>query len=214
MVDCPNGDVRDLLPDFLHGRLEASRRAEVELHLAGCEACREELSLLRDLRAMMGDGPRVRVDAIAAAIPPYRAPAPRSWATGWRVAAAVAAIAVGGTSIALLRDRGSQKAPPATPQVAVAAESIGGRSSPGVGAPASESVASARTLPGAEPSTSRPVSTPVERGELAMAGGTIGELSDGELSALVEGIESLEALPSAEVEAGEPFGVGAQEEAQ
>ena len=45
-----------------------------------------------------------------------------------------------------------------------------------------------------------------------MAGGAIGELSDGELSALVEGIESLEALPSAEVESAEPLAAGVQEE--
>src|SRR5829696_3688883 len=91
MIDCPNGDVRDLLPDFLHGRLDASRRTEVEQHLAGCEACRDELSLLRGLRATMDRGPRVRVDEVAAAIPPYRPPVRRSSATAWRAAAAIAA---------------------------------------------------------------------------------------------------------------------------
>jgi anti-sigma factor RsiW len=107
MTDCSNGDLRDALPDYLHDRLDAARRRQVESHLAGCEACREELSLLRALRATMRRASPVDVEAIAAAIPPYRAPAQRSWAIGWRAAAAIVAIAVGGTSmIALLRGRG------------------------------------------------------------------------------------------------------------
>ncbi|HEU4720905.1 MAG TPA: hypothetical protein VFS59_06040, partial [Gemmatimonadaceae bacterium] len=61
--------------------------------------------------------------------------------------------------------------------------------------------------PSAAPST--PAAQPRE---LAMAGGTIGELSDGELSALVEGIESLDALPSADVDDAEPASVGSPEE--
>jgi hypothetical protein len=51
----------------------------------------------------------------------------------------------------------------------------------------------------------------VATGELAMAAGAIGELSDRELSALVEGIESLDGLPSTEVEGAEPVSVGARE---
>ncbi|HKH90987.1 MAG TPA: zf-HC2 domain-containing protein [Gemmatimonadaceae bacterium] len=212
MIDCPNGDVRDLLPDFLHGRLDVSRRAEVERHLAGCEACRDELSLLRDLRATMDRVPRVRVDAIAAAIPPYRVPVRRSWATSWRTAAAIAAIAVGGTSIALLRDSGSDVARSATPGAGAEAESSPDRSSGGVVAAAPSSGSAARTSASVERAAPAPASTPGDRGELAMAGGTIGELSDGELSALVEGIESLEALPSAEAESVEPLAAGVQEE--
>ena len=214
MIDCPNGDVRDVLPDFLHGRLDATRRAEVELHLAGCEACRNELSLLRDLRATLSSGPRVRVDAIAAAIPPYRAPVRRSWATSWRTAAAIAAVAVGGTSIALLHDRGADTNRLAATRVAVEAESIRQRGTTGVIANAPNSAASTRPSPGVVRSAPGPVNDPVDRGELAMAGGAIGELSDGELSALVEGIESLDALPSTELESVEPLAVGILEDVQ
>ena len=56
-------------------------------------------------------------------------------------------------------------------------------------------------------STPAPPSAPVavapaaaEPVSLAMTGGAIGELSDGELSTLVSEIESLDALPSEEVE--------------
>ena len=102
MIDCPNGDVRDLLPDYLHDRLESSARMSVERHLAECAACRDELALLRDLRGTLQRAPRIDVAAVAAAIPAYRVPARKSWASGWRAAAAITAIAVGGTSIALL----------------------------------------------------------------------------------------------------------------
>ena len=102
MIDCPNGDVRDLLPDYLHDRLESSARMSVERHLAGCAACRDELALLRDLRGTLQRAPRIDVAAVAAAIPAYRPAARKGWTTGWRVAAAVAAIVVGGASIALL----------------------------------------------------------------------------------------------------------------
>ena len=104
MIDCPNGDLRDALPDYVNDRLHASRRVEVERHLEACAACRDEVELLCELRAAMRRSPTVNADAIAAAIPPYRAPVRRGWTTGWRAAAAIAAITVGGASIALLRD--------------------------------------------------------------------------------------------------------------
>ena len=214
MIDCPNGDVRDLLPDFLHGRLDASRRADVEQHLAGCEACRDELSLLRGLRATMDRGPRVRVDEVAAAIPPYRPPVRRSSATAWRAAAAIAAMAIGGTSITLLRDRGPDAGRVEAPRVVVEAESIRERGSTDIAAAVPSSGETTSTVPGGGRPVPGPVSDPVDGRELAMAGGAIGELSDGELSALVAGIESLEALPSAEVESVESLSAGVQEEVQ
>ena len=106
MIDCPNGEVRDQLPDYLHDRLESSARMSVERHLADCAACRDELALLRDLRGTLQRAPRIDVAAVAAAIPAYRPAAQQSWAGGWRTAAAIAVIAVGGTSIALLRRPG------------------------------------------------------------------------------------------------------------
>jgi hypothetical protein len=48
------------------------------------------------------------------------------------------------------------------------------------------------------------VHSPVARGEeLAMGGGAIADLSDGELSALLGDLESLDALPSTDVESAE-----------
>lgn len=204
MIDCPNGDVRDALPDYFHDRLEPARRRDVESHLAGCEACREELSLLRALRVTMRGAPAVDVEAIVATIPPYRAPAARSWAMGWRAAAAIVAIAVGGTSIALLRGRTPVVREDTRPYV----QTVPAPHQPPSTAVESPSVAS-RTA--SSPPSTRPVASAVNR-ELTLGGGSITDLSDGELSALVEGIESLDAVPSTEVEGDQPMSLVRQED--
>ena len=205
MIDCPNGDMRDALPDYLHDRLDPARRAEVESHLATCDACRAELSLLRDLRASMRRAPAVDTVAIAAAIAPHHVPARRTWATSWRAAAVVAAVVVGGTSIALLRAR----TPVTTADVAPYVRAESARRAPqsvAAAQPPSVAPATIRSTRGAE---EHPRAAP--SGELAMASGAIGELSDRELSTLVEGLESLDALPSTDVEGADPVAVGAQE---
>jgi anti-sigma factor RsiW len=206
MIDCPNGDVRDLLPEYLNDRLAPARRAEVESHLAGCEACREELALLGDLRATMRRAPIVDVAAIAAAIPPYRAPVRRTWGSDWRVAAAIAAIAVGGTSIALLQQSGSTTTRALGPRdTAVSAPQVTRESTTSV------AVGPTEVSPG-NPVVETPrtrgqivVTQPAGGRELAMAGGALGDLSDGELSTLLSDIESLDAVPSTDVEGAEPI---------
>jgi anti-sigma factor RsiW len=205
MTDCPNGDVRDALPEYLDDGLDEARRRDVESHLASCDACREELSLLRVLRVTMRRGPAVDTAAIAAAIPPYRAPVRRGLATTWRVAAAVVALAAGGTSVAVLRGR-TAVVHEGVPQYVQATPTP-----PGSQTPTSEPAPG----PGASGSTPHPSAPGPERvassRELAMAGGSISELSDGELSALVEDLESLDAVPAAEVEGAEPVSIGSPE---
>lgn len=209
MTDCPNGDVRDLLPAFLNDRLAAADHAEVERHLAGCEDCRAELALLRDLRTTMRHGPSVDVDAIAAAIQPYRVPVRRRSSMGWRAAAAIVAIAAGGTSIALLSRAGDRPAsivPGAVARV------------PGTVLRDSITVASAAAAPMGGPQDSmrsaHPSSPAVSSRELAIASSAIGELSDPELVSLVEGLESLDALPSAEIEGSDASAPLVQEESR
>lgn len=123
MIDCPNGDIRDLLPDLLHDRLDADVRGEVEAHLRGCEPCRQELELLRGMKATLRRVPAIDLDAVVAAIPPYR-PAVgqrpvRTWG-GWRIAAAVTLLAVGGGSVVVARRGTVAPAPAAIASVAVA----------------------------------------------------------------------------------------------
>ncbi len=49
--------VRELLPDLHLGELDAGTRQQVEGHLAGCEACREEAGLLRAVLAARPEAP-------------------------------------------------------------------------------------------------------------------------------------------------------------
>src|SRR5919108_4818432 len=107
MIDCSNAEIRDRLPDFVHGQLDAEARAEVAAHAAGCSACTAELALLRELRASLRTGATVDVARIVAALP---APPARGAGAGgqlhwprwkrfdWRIAAAIVALAVGGGS--------------------------------------------------------------------------------------------------------------------
>ena len=178
MTDCPNGEVRDQLPDLLHDRLTPAARAVVEAHVRDCADCQEELAMLGAMRTTLRRAPRVDVAAIAAAIPPYRAPAHRSW-SGWRVAAAVVALAAGGTSVAVMqRDAG-----PARDSVLVVEQ------------PAPLVVDS----PTAAAAVNAPSTGPVAR-ELALGTAAVSELDDAELVALLEDLQSLEVLPSADVE--------------
>ena len=210
MIDCPNGDVRDLLPDYLHDRLESSARASVERHLAECAACRDELALLRDLRGTLRRAPRIDVAAVAAAIPPYWPAARKSRAGSWRVAAAIAAIAIGGTSIALVQ----RMTHPA--QVAQRPGAAPTREVPGVvGATTAPTVVPRSAT---QPESQRapllahaapPKAELVPAGEeLAVAGSTISDLSDSELSDLIGDLDSLDALPSTDVESTESFLTG------
>ncbi|MGH7719308.1 MAG: anti-sigma factor family protein, partial [Gemmatimonadaceae bacterium] len=65
MTDCSRADVRDLLPDLLHERLDPVTRAEVERHVSACADCAAEMRLLRGMRAALARTPVVNVQAIA-----------------------------------------------------------------------------------------------------------------------------------------------------
>jgi anti-sigma factor RsiW len=207
MNDCPNADVRDLLPDLLHGRLDGATRAMVEAHVAGCEDCRAELALLRDLSATMRRGPKLDLAAIAAAVPAYRAPARRSW-VGWRTAAAITILVAGGSSVTLMQRNASVA--PYAPQAAapVLAPTTGlpsASTAPVISAP----VTTMPSVPATSPAVSAPESIPEAPApaagtrpvhELAMSGGALNDLSDRELAALLKDIQSLDAVPTTDVE--------------
>ena len=113
MNDCSNADIRDRLPDLLHERLDVSVRAAVVAHVADCVDCREELDVLRDVRAVLvAQAPRIDIGSVVSALPkpPTRAgvtragvaPARRRMHIDWRIAAAVTFLAAGGGSIAVM----------------------------------------------------------------------------------------------------------------
>ena len=106
MSDCLNVEIRELLPDYLSGTLSASRRAEVDAHVASCAECADELAVLRLVREAYVESPAVNVKAIVAALPQKSArPAMRSWrrSHAFQIAAAVSFIALGGISLAVAR---------------------------------------------------------------------------------------------------------------
>jgi anti-sigma factor RsiW len=200
MNDCANDQIRDLLPDLLHERLGSTERAAVEAHVASCADCRDELSLLRELRGSVRGGPALDAAAIASAIPRYAVPVRRSTST-WRIAAAITLVAAGGASLALAaRDRGLSAG---RTQVAAVA-----------GTPRADTViAPVRVDPltgsGVEPArvasavrSTRAGSPTSSQGELPMTSGAITELSDSELASLLNVIDELDGMPSADEDDG------------
>lgn len=179
MTDCPNAEIRDRLPDFVHGQLAAEALAEVSRHVAACTACAAEVTLLRELRASLRATPSVDVARIVAALPRARGPAQatgviahRRWERfDWRVAAAVVALAIGGGSVAVWNNGG------------------GGGSRQDV------------------PSTGRIVQRgqpPVEVQRVAAADlsldADLADASTGELESLLQELESFDGLPAGEPE--------------
>ena len=174
MTDCPDGAVRDLLPELVNDRLRLDVRHRVDAHVRDCADCQQEVELLRAMRSSLRRGPIVDVGAIASAIPAYRA-SRRAWG-GWRAAAAVVILAVGGTSVAVLqRENGIVRDAGITADVSA---------DPGSAPIAQPSL---RATPPAIEAPSR---------ELALGNPAIDELDDRELSTLLAGLETLEAFPS------------------
>jgi anti-sigma factor RsiW len=119
MIDCPNGEIRDQLPDYLHDQLPATVRARVSAHVATCVACSAELALLIELRGSMHAVPVVDVEKVVAALPSpgasrasWRAAVPSRWRPlDWRIAASIAVLAVSSGAAAIL-SRGSDRERP------------------------------------------------------------------------------------------------------
>ena len=173
MIDCPNVEMRDRLPDLANDTLVAVERELVLAHLVECAACTAEVEILRTTRLILiGTTPKVNVAGIVSALPQYgvtsitSAPSVRrsSWSNSWRVAAAVTFLAAGIGSYELLTKESAVR--PGDDTIAV-------------------------------------VATDTNVG-LALTG-ALADMDDAALTALVSDIESIEALPSTEVEAS---GVG------
>lgn len=196
MNDCPNAEMRDLLPDLLHNRLSATVRAEVTAHVDSCFDCREELALLRDVHGMlMARAPRVDVSYVVNALPKPRArvqvkPAPRRTWADWRIAAAVTMIAVGGTSVVVARNG----AAPAANTAIVAAPPTSDTVVPAVAAtPDSSPTIVAST------SATNAAATANESGSLGMSG-HLSDLDESQLKSLIDEIEQMQAVPLTEPE--------------
>lgn len=176
MRDCENIEIREQLPELLHGRLGPAEVTVVEQHLAGCEACRDELDVLRTARAVLTAAPTPRLDhaAIAAAVSRARvqaAPRPLQW----RWAAAITFVVLGATS------------------VATAVRSF--RNEPGIDTAQVPQVVVTLDTPSAVPPAA--AVAPVR----LTAGGGLDDLADEDLEALIGNLETIEVAPRAEPEA-------------
>jgi len=197
MRDCPNVEIRDLLPDFVHRTLADDAMARVTAHVASCADCRAEVALLRSAAAALRTRPAVNVAAIVRALPAPSGAPPRLVLEGregtverpiggrppllrrarWAAVAAAAAV------IAVVTARGPATTADETASVAQAVDSV--RPS----GPGGAAAAPAAPVAGSQPA------------QLAMslAGGPV-DLTDSELEALLGDLETIDAMPSEEPE--------------
>lgn len=170
MSDCPNVEIRELLPDYLSGTLAAPRRVEVEGHLAGCQDCQDELSVLRLVREAYAEAPSVNVSAIVGALPrpsvrPVIKPALKTWRRSYalQVAAAVSFVALGGLSLTVARSFFNGNGGVVLPDTVAVSPAITNGDAP----------------------------------VISFAGG-VSDLEDEDIEALLSALESIEALPVTE----------------
>ena len=190
MTDCSNAEMRDRLPDVLHERLDPSARAAVMAHVARCPECRAELTLLREARVALTSNMRtVDVASITRAViartsAPVVHAFPRQRRThtwmDWRVAASIALVAIGGASFALIHSRPA--AVTTATRVTVAKAAPQPEKVPTI-TPSHESTARTRIVVPSAPAA-----------ELSAAGG-VGDLSDNDLRALLDDLQSINAEP-------------------
>jgi anti-sigma factor RsiW len=189
MNECTEVYLQEMLPDLLHGRLDADARAQVEAHISSCEACTEELGVLRTVKSAAVFIPVIDVDHVVRQIPPYRPIVPaaqvpvRSRAVSWLLAACLAVVVLGGGSLLMI-----QKTPTVAPVAPVDRSRVAVGGSAQIVKPGQE-VTTAPTNSGVGP-------TPAPHA-LALATAVDG-LSDSNLRQLMDDLNNFDALPATE----------------
>jgi anti-sigma factor RsiW len=197
MRDCTNVEMREMLPDLLHGRLDQAARRTVEAHLVSCAECAEEFALLRAVHRAFDEASSVDVPRIVAALPRPQASRHSGGlraAVRWQVAAALTMLTVGGFSVLVAR-RGSGPERAATSEstrVPRPAAPVAVPAGPTQGAPAQGVPATPDTRPSV---ATRPPAA--ERPALSVAGG-VSDLADDELRTLLGALDALDARPATE----------------
>ena len=186
MNECTELDIRELLPDLLHGKLDADARARVEAHVASCAECAEELEVLRTVKSAAVFIPAIDVDSVVRQIPPYRAIVPvaqapaRSRLVSWLVAASLLVVVLGGGSLLMI-----QRQPTVSPVATVDHSAL----PVGVSTQTNKASGVASNVPG--PSTKQATHA------LALASNVEG-LSDNSLRQLMNDMNDFDALPATE----------------
>jgi predicted anti-sigma-YlaC factor YlaD len=105
MSECTNTAVRDLLPEYLAGKLGVESML-VDRHLRECDECSTDLALMQLVRAAYSKVPEVDVSRIVASIPPRSRKSVtvrRYRSTMFQLAAALTFVLVGGFSLVIAR---------------------------------------------------------------------------------------------------------------
>lgn len=190
MRDCKDGNMRDLLPGYVHGTLSAQERANVAAHVETCTDCVAELELIetasRAIRA-----PKVDIGRIVKALPAAprrsdRSPLARQLL---QIAAAIAIVALGAFSVITARAIFSSGAK----QTATVAKPLPSSALATTDAPPKTIVVDSPVRVISPAVTSKP------RSGLSFGGG-ISDLTDDQLNTLLSELDGLQALPSAEPE--------------
>jgi hypothetical protein len=204
MGECTNGELRDLLPELVNGRLDAAMLQTVEAHVASCTECGEELALLRSLRPALMQTPGINTQRIAAAVRAQtaggvrRAPAREGISTRWKVAIAAAALlAVSTIGYVARTHRG------ASPDIAVAPTARDGSTDTlNRSATAPESVRAPIVTPPQQVAVAPPhVTAPATRpGALATAAvlDNVSDLSDDDVRTLTASLAEISSVPGAD----------------
>ena len=192
MRDCENGQIRDRLPALVHGTLGAVEGHAVAAHVAQCNDCQAEVTLLHRVRASF-DAPHIDTERIVAILPlPGEVMARTAHVRHvrhvrrWRMAAAAAIVVAAVSSLASLRqlfDGGS----------------AAGRSASAMAARRSEG----QVMPSIVPDESVQVAllAPALVSASPVTIGAARHLSDAHLRLLLKEMDGLKALPSADPEA-------------
>jgi len=81
---------------YLYDECAGSERNAIEAHLAGCDACREQMDSLAATRRALGSGaPEIAAPPRVIVLPAARRRAPRAWSFAGGFAAAAAMFAIG-----------------------------------------------------------------------------------------------------------------------
>jgi anti-sigma factor RsiW len=190
MNKCTERDIKEMLPDLLHGALDADARARVEAHIATCGECTEELEVLRTVKSAAVFIPEIDVDRVVRQIPPYRTIVPavrtpaRSRAVSWLVAASLVVVVLGGGSLLM-----NQKTPIVGPVAKVDRPA-----SPGGGSTRTNN--SGELAPVATPK--RPATSPEPAPHALVLASSVDGLSDNNLRQLMNDMNGFDALPATE----------------
>lgn len=212
MTECLSAEIRDELPDLIHGRLSPARLTEIEAHIASCAQCAAELAVLRSVVSSTPMAPPIDVRRIVAALPVAvkhglllhrgngELPSESTARVGsqsmfsrpaLRIAAAVAVVAAGGLSLLVGREVLNPEFQLGRTTVRVDATRV----------PVTASPTEAPVLPSV---TQRAVATSPSKPAIGVGSGLltseVQQLSDEHLVALLSEMDDLDAVPAAEPE--------------